>query len=509
MHKLRKHVWKMEYCTNVARMTPLHVAPTWTYGLQFLLKWAADDIDIDQRDAGSNTPLTVAIILSGSNCHEGNSNVLCQHCDCFKSTELLLQAGACIGKCFPHKFDCDSGSLRTKMLLLEHLKVRCLELQRVVLSEISLSIDVAAAQLLDARIPEFVELLDEYGITLPSALEREFRAWTPVYCRIRDTTMADYAYELGFRDINGYDQLGWSPIGSYYWNSQYIAWLLSKGARIDMPLFATPRASSKITAAHAILGDISPHWPETAPPSSYSTWTSGLIQILLALGAPLQISDGSVCKCTLSGCYPLTYLLRPILESQNRVSNFQRLPEILAASSIDFINTPWIQLHCIRALTFNELQMTHTCCRQDKSSRRLDHIRGLRENEKEEEWEEEEEDNDVVATFDFLMGRLEMAYREHTGTFEEFLNGAYQSIMSAVLDKQNSRVLTLEERRAAEEIGVVWEADEGDTHEDLEVPVPATKDSQYWLNKMDEIMPELPGWSPENGFGSGSYSWGS
>ncbi|EOO04149.1 hypothetical protein UCRPA7_315 [Phaeoacremonium minimum UCRPA7] len=65
--------------------------------------------------------------------------------------------------------------------------------------------------------------------------------------------------------------------------------------------------------------------------------------------------------------------------------------------------------------------------------------------------------------------------------------------MTATLERRNSRILTIDERKEAEEIGVIWETDAEDEfdHSNSESML-ETKDPQHWLMKMDEIMPELP-----------------
>ena len=480
---MEKHVWELEYCSNMAKMTPIHVAATWPYGLQLILEWATDDIDIDQRDARGCTPLNIALALSEVGCCEGSHDMLCNNCECSRSTELLLQFGARIAK-RSSPSSCLVGSLRTKQLILEHLKSRCLELQGVATRLLSIPIGVAGDQLQDVRIPEIIGLLKESGITLRPTLERQFRNWGSIYAWIYDTATASYAYKLGFRDINGYDYYGRLPIARVQAsvNIPYVNWLLEHGARLDVP-YLENRSDSRLSACHVALYQLAGSWP----------LYGHVVQPLLGSGAPMQLSDGCGCKCTTNGCYPLTYLLMAIIGNYEPIPVLLELFDILTSCGVDLISESWILPHCIRAVTFREMQMKHTCCQQNPFHRRRIG------------YEEEEEDAELGSIFVSLMENIEMAYEEK-GTLRDFLEGTYRDIMTATLERRNSRVLTIDERKEAEEIGVIWETDAEDEfdHSNSESML-ETKDPQHWLMKMDEIMPELPGWSPPNTVGVANY----
>ncbi|KAJ9149793.1 hypothetical protein NKR23_g4090 [Pleurostoma richardsiae] len=452
LRKLSGRVWEPSYCTNVFRWTPLHLAAGWPAGLEALLASGGDAV-VNQRDAWGETALDIAVKWTEETCPEGRTYNMCHDCDCF-------------------------SSLRTRLVVLKHLGERVLQLQEEVQqllpADSGFLRGLPAGQLADAQIPAMLDLLREEGASVPPLLIEQFEKWWPIYHEINDVRTADIAYHLGFRDVNGHNWEGKPPIATTH-RPPYAAWLLDHGASLTEPILK-PKDPRDLVAAH-LVSYMTP---------VYDEFIKEVCKVLNS-GASLQTSDGCSCKCTPEGCYPLTFFLSDFLE--HKPSRLADPLALLERTKIDLTTSSWVAVHYIRFSTFEALEMVHTCCRQDPYPRSNDLY----------EQDDEEFDNKCDGlvdekTFEALVGELEDAYRASSETFRGFMEGHWQQRIDVVLEEIDSRVLTEQEKRDAEEIGVVWKPVVPKTSTTSFFPHYPDRDLQYWMSMMDEIMPELGKW---------------
>ena len=444
LERLLDHAWDPSYYENMMRMTPLHLAVGWPEGLQALLMEASPDL-IEVRDSAHKTALEYALYCSINLCCNWWHNTMCKNCDCYKSAELLLEYNAIIPNII--QLCC---SMRTRMVLLQHLKTRCLRF-RTLISKRRQLIDRRMQNGWDIGLPAIYKFLEETGVAIPRTLGNQFKGWRSVYSRIQDTATADAAYSLGFRDINDGTVGDWFRLRREGFGLG--VWGLTHGGSLTVPY-------RNGTVAHGIMDGIS----RSAVEGEQETTLR-----LLNLVCPLKSGDGCTCKCSKGGCYPLNIYLR-------RMHPYHLALELLEASGVDLGRASWLPYHCIQALVFEKLGMHHTCCQDNDDTLRHD-------------WEVSVDDGELMAMFDVVVKDLEDRFRRSGETFRQFAEGTLREKTNDVRTKLEAQSLKDDSKRKLETFGSVWGPD---------VARPVTTemhmdkaDPKFWLGIMDMIMPEL------------------
>jgi ankyrin repeat protein len=129
--------------------------------------------------------------------------------------------------------------------------------------------------------------------------------------------------------------------------------------------------------------------------------TLDCVDLLVRYGADPFLADSCQCACSQSGCTPLHMVLK---ESSSRYLNFGK--DIWAVEVLNAVEEHkglGSAKHCLltmlRMITFEELELTHTCCRKG-----LCLARKFEEDEIREIMDEEEE---MIAILERQMGELE------------------------------------------------------------------------------------------------------
>ncbi|VTT83406.1 unnamed protein product [Fusarium fujikuroi] len=102
----------------------LHASLTWPEGLALLLQCKQAVSSLCDNELTMFSPLEVAIKLSGRVCTEPDKWVLCQHCHCAASVQLLLEADCSLPVHLMLEEFLEQCSLRCRRLLFKHLQNR-------------------------------------------------------------------------------------------------------------------------------------------------------------------------------------------------------------------------------------------------------------------------------------------------------------------------------------------------------------------------------------------------
>ncbi|KAH7323856.1 hypothetical protein BKA65DRAFT_75903 [Rhexocercosporidium sp. MPI-PUGE-AT-0058] len=352
------------------------------------------------------------------------------------------------------------GDFALQRTFLSHLvdrRNRLLELALETLPNFELeNLNLREDRVLDAQAAAVTALLLQRGIEIDSALmpSSEPRKTTVYHASPLSLQMAKNLYEAGFRDMDETDADGWTP----FWRHAYAAswnfeslevlqWLKEKN--VDVYLKLPHRGGMAVHALGAYLGNSFFHGQRY--PSRARGFTEQHAKIAGSFLGD-EVVDDCECACSKNGCRTITSALK---HCRNWYSNFETLTgeyrkkdvRLLSCLSIlqlveDSIpERPWIPLEVIRIMTFEWLELTHTCHVDPESL--WDKIRGPLSNEEIHEIQEEE--RDLLQQHEDLVAEFESKYTELGLPLSTFLEEYWAPRMDQVL--KSSDELSLEEER--------------------------------------------------------------
>ncbi|KAJ5970823.1 uncharacterized protein N7479_000741 [Penicillium vulpinum] len=183
----------------------------------------------------------------------------------------------------------------------------------------------------------------------------------------------DNIYELGFHEVDVPDHNGQTPLMMFYPPRisedtpvviKSAAWLVSKGASVDRKL---PRSNAN--AAHLLTAQvINCHFRgvlHQSDSSDYRNWKKGVAELGDACFFIPPSQDGCICACSPGGCTTLSVALRAIIFmiSKWQLKIQDDCLRILICSLVVWQDSwPDLLRAIVRALTFDALGLTHTCC---------------------------------------------------------------------------------------------------------------------------------------------------
>ncbi|KAJ5995488.1 hypothetical protein N7481_002465 [Penicillium waksmanii] len=366
----------------------------------------------------------------------------------YQSSKALLEAG------HPLKPDdiCAAESLNdgnkvTKVLIAELSKRRK---RLAIIAQANMSqIDVAGIGLIDSdflpsSIPDIVAskiflALKKRGVNIDPSLEVAEPSMSVYHQPFRKIDTLDLLFEHGFTDIDARDSSGKTPLmtmisssGIFESSNKRRRWLISKGAdpTRSLPwgnnsggtvlhLLGTCLASM---LAREITHTATSELREFQSPESDSE-EDPLFDLRYALRAPCR--DNCLCACSMGGCTPLLAALRHLLlrytprfymkDGVNRLPGAMNFLISRAERSVD------IQISVIRLITFDALDLTHTCCRKSDTfaDDRLQYM------EKAEVDEIRDEESLLLEEFESLLDDLVAEFQRLGLPIIEFLQGPW------------------------------------------------------------------------------------
>jgi hypothetical protein len=337
--------------------TPVRLCLRWPEGLNRLLQTKAVDV-VDESN------LEAAV-----------------DADCIESVDLLLKAGCPVNYDFTTELIFRGASKRCMDVIASNLARRRSDLlslaqqQQVVGQDLVLASDIP-----DDQASYLCSCLDNSGIIIPTAL-RVPSSYSTIY-HFCGTTISHYPilFNNGFTNLSTHNKFGLLPTMTQgcsleptwlrvkYWNpTKDIDWLESQRIMDQTPTDPFNLGLNIQATGWHYLSRCCANW-ELSPE---------LIEIYPgktkdALGAP--VLDHCRCWCAPSGrgCTPLTIGLKSYVKkfhgpSPNVLCGFFHTA-VRDTESIGSRISGWC-IEVIRLLTFEALEMTHTCCEVSVTAR--------------------------------------------------------------------------------------------------------------------------------------------
>lgn len=353
-------------------------------------------------------------------------------------------------------------------------------------SEVADRLSLSGHHVLDEFAASTVSALRDHHVYIPDALSPGYRRTTVYHIPCLTLRTAHRLWKAGFRDTNGFDHRGRTPLMIRRYSNQInlttelelIAWFQSKGADLHRAqnkrirrkerkfdnVFALG-AKSSATAVHWIaknigqtikdflwesinhrLSYVGPSWTlkHLAEDRQHQLWQSFYEfmsisnvakQVLLQILSD-PIRDNCSCSCSTGGCQPMITILkifRPDTSPVGRIMKTQ-ISMVLAAliestSSSSFTSCSPVS-DLVRCLTFEELELTHTCC-----THFLDHILPRDDHDEAiaDVHEIHDEEQHLHDQLEELLVEFEIKQGEMGVSTAEFLQGYWRARMDEVL----------------------------------------------------------------------------
>lgn len=463
--------------------TPMHLAANWPAGVSILLNAGANNL-VNEPDNVGLFPVAYA-----SHSHSLASVQLLVGADC-----AFYHEDHPIGD---YNFDvlCDAitrSSEEFAKFILQALADRRRRLAGIASQELPCAVkkrnDILPDKVIDAGAARVYKLLKQNHVRLLPSLVVPSE-WQTVYHLLHSlaffesdllsvTYWADLFYNAGFHDFTGYDESGRNLLMETYLKKadllygcllKYLdlyLWYLRKGLRLGHKNFRK-----------TVEGDWIPHTPGAFFVGSFIVTILSIPNI--ELGSTMKIklhslltkvvdertSDDCKCACSIHGCHTLTSMLkerrriqrdlsRTGLHRELKLDQFLYQFPILLANLLNITNDGWsfFPAEILRFVTFERLEMTHTCCVYHDEMERNDYFRVFDDNARVEIQEEESADLNQLET---LMLEFRHAFTDLGAPLPEFLQGYWTTRMDEVMS--GNEAISEEEASRIWELGVTWE----------------------------------------------------
>ncbi|PVH79597.1 hypothetical protein DL98DRAFT_655347 [Cadophora sp. DSE1049] len=433
-------------------MTALDLSTAWPEGLSILLKGKAE---VNMYDMGGITPLWHA-------CYPEN----------FSSVSLLLDHDSPMGGYWNQNKVLQlvhwSKNVALKEKFIHHLvdrRKRLLDLALETLPEFELErLNLNEDRVLDAQAAAVISTLLKHGIEIDPALmpSLEPRRTTVYHTWYLGVSTASMLFEAGFRDIDETDKHEMMPFWEHSISTKYqdlknlelLQWLKDKGVDVYRP--HSEYGGTSMHALGAAIGDV--HFDQMDADHKRPSTK----QQMSIAGSFLQddATDDCLCACSESGCRIITSALKncrnwwkstPLSNGETSREDISLPTCILILHLVEdhIVESPWIPFEVIRIITFEWLELTHTCHKDPRD--RWDKSRGPLPQEEIAEILEEEryllkQHGDLVAGF-------ETKFTELGIPITAFLEQHWAPTMKKVLKENHTR--KAEEEQKMRELGIV------------------------------------------------------
>lgn len=368
----------------------LRLAMPWLEGLRVLVRACLDlGLDIHDREL-----LTFAILDDRRFCQQG-PHACTDDCHCQKSVEIILDLNIPISD-----FDievCAEDTRGITYALLKHIrdwreKLKALARHHLPSSERH-ELGVDSEPVLDCAAPEVIKRLEARGVS-PSrefGLQRDDYRLSPpsdpesgsssIYHEIYDIESAQIAFDLGFKDIDTFYESR-TPI-MYFHDVCHYRWLFAHGAdmRNALPWLHYTRNSyqevsddelPRHTVAHHLMGLLTPELSGEIRSTMQNIPDRGdcppipSIFDMIRMFCGLEIGDGCKCPCINfeEGCTPIHLFTSWRYAWGNSGKQKEKVVEYIQniLSDTDDDTKARVSYSIVRLLTFEKLELRHTCC---------------------------------------------------------------------------------------------------------------------------------------------------
>lgn len=474
------------------QLRPLHLSVEWPYGIKVLLTSGADVYVTDQMGFD---PIAHAVVRA-----------------CSKSLDVFEKAGWVFLICEriqlamelekrASSFDRSArASIFDSIIKMEVNRRRKLQslLINYLPEPVYRGFSFCEDELLDEQAPAARAALERHKVSIPACLRQGYDYGTVYHYRYLTVRILDVFWEAGFRDVNGLDWTGHTPLmamnfedGDFEKAVEILAWFENKGvdihekvhhlhqnSRIQIDSESTGfHRSSRHTVLHYICCNV-PH--NVRLPGSLLRSISQLVfqriskeaEALLRRIIGSENQDACMCACSSGGCQALHMILKSeFLYHRQYSAN----PDILKLMN-DFpslfhpdemkLNEMFSEI--VRLWTFEQLRLTHTCCRERRfNSVRDKHKLVLVSLERDEIDEIQEEEREDLQLLESLLVEFDQQWEKTRHlSFRVFVNEYWWTRMQEVLLEQKPI-----DHDKIRELGVVLHECNSDSDSDSEIDV--------------------------------------
>lgn len=503
---------------NCMGQTPLHIAADKPACLRVLIKYADASL-INQKDNYGDTALIYAMVLSRHRCRAPRPSVSkCSRCSCADCVVILLQADCALftDRSFGHASYLYYSTKRCWSRYLRHLKDRLDRLKNLALENLpfveSSRLGLHKPSILYTEVLDVSDLLDKKLGGLPQPLRTNYYSPSPYFDIYVTVEIAERFYNMGFHELGlwvggkGREEMNFHYTSTYNMARMYD-WLFKRGAdfsqRVTMAASPPkPQMVDAVTVGHLALARLgeslvrgalesgTTHEEKSRPHDHFLEPIKALWSFIPLLG----VADNCPCICSPGGCTALTYFLKGF-KMYPRIFLFRMYPyEFFQIFRIATI-TGWRMeehLAAMRIMTFEALEMVHTCCqlvRYWEPSRPTD-----------EEIEATQYDEPMLELFESLVAEFEEGLRsrvkDYSGQpagYTDFWEKFWWPRMDVERNLLEEANISKSQKQGAEALGVVFE----DPSKDKDESKPAPSNNQYkkhqveyWYKELDLIAPE-------------------
>ncbi|MCJ1467990.1 hypothetical protein MMC07_006616 [Pseudocyphellaria aurata] len=354
-------------------------------------------------------------------------------------------------------------------------------------SKVADRLNLSGHLVLDEFAASTASTLLDHHVHIPDALSPGFRRTTVYHIPFLTLRTAHQLWTAGFRDTDGFDHRGRTPLMIRRYSNQInlttelelIAWFLSKGADLHRAQHKRIRQNEpksddvsalgskpNTTVVHWIaknigqtikdflwesinhrLSYVGPSWTlkHLAEERHHQLWQSfyefmsisNLAKQVLLQILTDPIRDKCSCFCSVGGCQPIITILKIFRRDTSPVGRKMKtqismvlaaLIESTSSSSSSTSSSPVSAL--VRCLTFEELELTHTCC-----THFLDHIvpRDDHDDDMTDVHEIHDEEHHLHDQLEELLVEFDAKQRELGVSTAAFLQGYWRARMDEVL----------------------------------------------------------------------------
>lgn len=463
--------------------------------------------------------LEIAVETSGSRCRESSRLRICRRCTCAESAVILLQADCALPVPAYLQEVLENASRRCKLRFMQHMKNRRDRLKQLALNKLPApeveQLSLEPDRVLDSSAPRAVQLLQNRDIYIPEALVVAREKPLSVYQELEWPWDAELFFRAGFRDIDSSISAREAELNKttpMRKKLPYLHWLATHGViSCQLRSFASTTdifmanytfwsiaedlmehseyrlkdTSSYLKSRHCVHSALG-EWLEAPPLDDRRAW----VHDLHATALPVGVADSCCCRCSPEGCTPLTSLLKRVTyRYPGWQSDFASNWSTVFAHYLTLFGDHLDVRHhaaALRFLTWSALEITHTCCHPHYRRCEIDAA--------------EFEDEFVYELT--LLGELMREFEGEVVTiFEDpgqgidelitFWRTRWVSRIQQVLSDLEGNELDDDERRRAEEIGVVWDKPRSPPPPPEVTDNPYEKDDlAYWMYELKKIEAE-------------------
>lgn len=457
---------------NIYGESPFHLAAANSRILAFLVKAAGISL-LNQSDRAGITVLEAAMVLSSTQCVNGENSDRCRQCACTQCVNILLEAG-CNARM--HKIEGDESSIGLNAIFRSaselarrryvfHMK----ELRTPRLRRPSLHYDPQTKRTVDGEDTTCGTSRAEPGVSEPleelqaHVEKNEAEGWGWIYNEFDDPHFGELFYRHGFRPHPSFFiPPRWKRTNYDIMNISYTCWMVQHG----VDLYLRSSAGPPVVEKSPNIGLFGAHYAFYLSGPRVSSigmqWKSSKSLVAFnELSAAVErrnLMDSCQCHCSTRGCSPFIWMMKGMRMCWGPDPDLCAKYMVFYYSGCGPDLTILTHAAAIRYMTFQALGLTHTCCNADSLARDME--RWVESDDvgiiNEEQASLLELHEELVAEFEnkaLLFIKDEPDGRPH---FPEFWSSHWIVRIKEVLEKLDGQELTDAERRGAEEIRVQW-----------------------------------------------------